>query len=191
MTADLVGLFARAVDGFGRRFEAIGPDQWGAPTPDAEWDVRLLANHVLVEGLWAPPLLDGLTIADIGDRFDGDQLGDDPQATWRAASAAAIAAVRRDGALDGSVHVSFGDIPATEYVTQVLCDHVIHSWDLSRGIGADDQLDDDLVEFAWAYFEPNAEAWRAGGSFGPKVELPPGADLQSRLLALTGRRPRP
>lgn len=187
--ADLPSMFARAVEGFGRRVEAIADHQWTGPTPDTEWDVRTLTNHVLGEALWAPPLLDGLTIADVGDRFDGDQLGDDPRAAWAAAAAAAIDAVGRDGALDQTVHVSFGDITGSEYVTQVLCDHVVHTWDLARAIGADERLDPDLVEFAAAYFEPQAADWRAAGVFGPAQAAADDADAQARLLAITGRQP--
>src|SRR4051795_519020 len=102
--ADLVELYARAVDQFGPRVAAVG-ERWQSPTPDSEWDVRALVNHVLNENLWAPPLLDGRTIVEVGDRFDGDQLGDDPGSAWSAAAAESIAAVRGDGALDGIVHV--------------------------------------------------------------------------------------
>jgi uncharacterized protein (TIGR03086 family) len=187
--ADLVSLFARAVDGFGRRVDAIGDDQWTGPTPDTEWDVRTLTNHVLVEALWAPPLLDGLTIADVGARFDGDQLGEEPKAAWTAAATAAVAAASSPGALDRAVHVSFGDISGQEYITQLLCDHLIHGWDLARAIGADERLEPDLVEFATAYFEPQAGDWRAAGIFGPAQPVMAEADGQARLLALTGRRP--
>ena len=187
--ADLVALFERAVEGFGRRVRLIGDDQWTAPTPDTEWDVRALTNHVLAEALWAPPLLGGSTIAEVGDRFDGDQLGDDPQAAWTRAAAEAVAAVRRPGGLERTVHVSSGDIPAREYVSQLTCDHLIHAWDLARGIGADERLDPELVAWAWDFLSPQIDGWRSPGVFAPAVELPAGADAQSRLLALTGRRP--
>jgi uncharacterized protein (TIGR03086 family) len=186
---DLVGLFGKAVDEFGRRVQAVGEGQWTAPTPDEDWDVRALVNHLVVEDLWAPPLLDGLTLAEVGDRFDGDQLGDDPMATWRRASADAVTAVGRDGVLDRIVHVSFGDIPGREYVSQLTCDHLIHAWDLARAIGSDERLDAQLVEFAYGYLAPQVDAWRGAGVFGPRVDLAPGADRQSELLALTGRRP--
>ncbi len=51
--ADLVELFERAVRRFGERVPLIG-DRWAAPTPDDEWDVRALVNHVIAEDLWAP-----------------------------------------------------------------------------------------------------------------------------------------
>ena len=189
MSAELVDLFGRAVEEFGRRFRLIAHDQWDTPTPDVEWDVRALANHVLGECLWAPPLLAGLTIADVGDRFDGDQLGDDPQEAWTTASDAALEAVREPGALERTVHVSFGDISGAEYVSQLTCDHLIHAWDLARAIGVHDRLDPRLVEWATGYLLPQADAWRSAGAFGPAVELPEGAGPQDRLLALTGRQP--
>ena len=187
--ADLVTLFQRAVEGFGRRVAVVRPEQWGDPTPDEEWDVRALVNHVLVEDLWAPPLLDGLTLEEVGDRFEGDQLGDDPQGAWRKAAAEAVIAVSRPGVLDRTVHVSFGDIPGREYVSQLVTDHAVHAWDLARAIGADERLDPDLVAFAYEFLAPQVDGWRGAGVFGPAVELPAGADSQSTLLALTGRRP--
>ncbi len=187
--SELVPLFGRAVDEFARRVAAIAPSQWTAPTPDTEWDVRALVNHLVVEDLWAPPLLEGRTLAEVGDRFDGDQLGDDPLATWERASAGAVAAVGQEGALDRIVHVSFGDIPGSEYVSQLTCDHVIHAWDLARAIGADERLDPDLVGFAYDYLLPQVDGWQSAGVFGPSVAVPAGADRQSQLIALSGRRP--
>lgn len=189
MSADLVDLFERAVEQFGRRFRLIAGDQWTAPTPDTEWDVRALANHVLGECLWAPPLLAGMTIAEVGDRFDGDQLGDDPQEAWTAASEAALEAVRQPGALERTVHVSFGDIPGSEYVSQLTSDHLIHAWDLARAIGVHDRLDPRLVEWATDFLAPQVDGWRAAGAFGPPVAVPDDAGPQDRLLALTGRQP--
>lgn len=186
--SDLVELFRRAVEQFGDRLPGIG-DRWRGPTPDAEWDVRALVNHVLCEDLWAPPLLHGMTIAEVGDRFDGDQLGDDPGAAWAAAAAASIAAVEEDGALDRTVHVSFGDISGREYVSQLVCDHLIHGWDLARSIGADEQLDPELVEVAYEFLAPQVDGWRSAGAFGPAVDVPAGASRQDQLLALTGRHP--
>lgn len=188
MSEELASLFQRAVAEFDARALAVGADQWQLPTPDTEWDVRALVNHLLVENLWAPPLLEGKTIAEVGDRFDGDQLGPDATATWTAASGAAIAAMAQPGALDGIVHVSFGDIPATEYVSQLVSDHVIHAWDLARAIGADERLDPEMVAWVHGFLAPQADGWRSAGVFGPAVEVPDDADLQTRLLALTGRR---
>lgn len=82
----------RGIGEFDRRVRAVRPEQWADPTPCTEWDVRALVNHLVTEQLWAPLLLDGATIEDIGDRFDGDQLGDDPVAAWASAATATLEA---------------------------------------------------------------------------------------------------
>ena len=142
---ELIDLFRRAAAGFGRHVHAVADGQWHDPTPDTEWDVRMLVNHVAVEQLWVPPLVDGSTVADIGDRLDGDQLGDDPVATWDAAVTASLDSFGAPGALERSVALSSGPRPCAEYCWEMTTDALIHAWDLARGIGADDTLDPELV----------------------------------------------
>jgi uncharacterized protein (TIGR03086 family) len=191
--ADVLELFSRAVEEFGRRVRAIGDGQWADPTPCEGWDVRALVEHLVSEQRWAVPLLAGSTMEEVGDRFEGDLLGDDPRGAYEAAAGDVLAAMAEAGGdvLGRTVHVSFGDISGEEYVTQLVSDHVIHAWDLARGIGGDDRLDPELVEFVWGYLSPRADGWRAAGAFAAAVEVPPGADRQAQLLGLTGRRPTP
>ena len=89
---EVPAMLRRSVDEFGARVSQIRDDQWEAGTPDTEWNVRDLVNHVLAENLWAPPLLAGSTISDVGDRFDGDVLGPDPKRSWLTACGDALAA---------------------------------------------------------------------------------------------------
>ncbi|MGH2757164.1 MAG: TIGR03086 family metal-binding protein [Actinomycetota bacterium] len=185
--SDLAALYRKAVNEFGKRVDIIDEDQWDAPTPCTEWTVGDLVNHIVYENKWVPPLLEGKTIADVGDRFEEDLLGNDPKGAWNQASKEAIGAVEEPGIERKVVHVSFGDISGSEYISQVLCDHVIHAWDLAIGIDDDDELDPELVEFAYDYYEPQLEIWRAGGAFGPEVDVPDDADDQTKLLAVTGR----
>lgn len=178
--------FRRASDGFMERARRIRPEQWSAATPCTEWNVRALVNHVGGEYLWVEELMAGKTIAEVGDRLNGDVLGDDPLATLERAHSAAVASLEQPGALLRTVHLSFGDTPAVEYAKQMIIDSVIHSWDLARGIGADDTLDPELVDMAYAELLPQADQWRSGGVFGP--ETAPGDDsTQAKLLALSGR----
>ncbi len=165
---------------------AIEDDQWGDPTPCTEWDVRDVVNHMVSEERWAPPLLVGKTIEEVGDQFEGDLLGNDPKRAWTEASTEAIRTVEEVDD-DKIVHLSFGDVPAREYLCQLLSDHVIHCWDLARGIGGDERLEPDLVDFTYRYLKPRADHWRTGGVFGARAEVPRGADRQTKLLAITGR----
>ena len=67
----------------------------------------------------------------------------------------ARAAVSEAGALDRTVHLSFGDTPAEEYIRQLFADHLIHGWDLAVGIGADRTIDPESVrECATWFAEP-------------------------------------
>jgi Mycothiol maleylpyruvate isomerase N-terminal domain len=120
---NISAMFRGAVEEFDARVRLIGDHQWQATTPDDDWAVRDLVNHVVGEDLWAPPLLAGSTIAEVGNRFDGDVLGADPKAAWTAASAGAVRAVGADGATDRIVHLSFGDFPGREYALQLFADH--------------------------------------------------------------------
>lgn len=183
-----IDAYRRSVEGFGRLVMAVGPDDWDRPTPCADWSVRELVRHLVYEELWAPPLFEGQTVADVGDRFEGDILGADPQTAWKEAAAGAVAPVD-DDLLERTVHLSFGDVPGREYLGQLTADHVIHAWDLARGIGADDRLDPELVEFVHAFMAPQVDQWRDAGVFGAAVDVPDDADLQTKLLAATGRTP--
>jgi len=182
---ELNELFRRAAEGFGVHVHAVGDGHWHDPTPDTEWDVRMLVNHVTVEQLWVPPLVAGSSVADIGDRFDGDQLGDDPIAVWDAAVRASQAAFDR---LEGTVSLSSGEKPIDEYCWEMTTDALIHSWDLARGIGADETLDAELAELVYERTLPFAEQLQETGLFAPPVPVPADAPLQTKLLAIFGRR---
>ncbi len=183
-TAETLG---DAIDEFGRRLREVGADQWSGATPCTEWDVRALVNHVDGELRWIPPLLEGQTIAEVGDRLAGDLLGDDPQRAWAEASRAAMEAAGQPGALGRMVHLSYGDSEAKDYVSELIADIVVHTWDLARAIKADERLDPELLAFAGAILEPRVEGWRAAGAFAAVVDVPAGADAQTRFLAMVGR----
>ncbi|MFE3324475.1 TIGR03086 family metal-binding protein [Streptomyces sp. NPDC059176] len=175
---------------FTDRVHAVRPDQWDDPTPCTDWSVRDLVNHVTVEQLWVPPLVGaGRTIAAVGDSFVGDVLGEHPAVSWDRAASAAKAAFGEPGALDRTVHLSYGDTPVRAYCAQLTADVAVHAWDLSRGIGADEALPDDLVEAAGSELSRHAADLGKSGLFADPVEPPPGADAQTRLLCLLGRRP--
>jgi len=184
---DVVELHRRAVAEFGARVAHVRDDQWAGPTPCAEWDVRALVNHLVGENRWTAPLLAGRTIAEVGDRFDGDLLGSDARGAWASASEEALAAVGEPGALDRTVHLSHGPAPASEYVTQLFVDHLVHAWDLARATGVSERLDPDLVEACAAWFADQEPFYREAGVIGPVVEVDEGADPQTALLSRFGR----
>jgi uncharacterized protein (TIGR03086 family) len=179
--------FARAVAGFTRVVHAVGADQWADATPCTDWDVRALVGHVTGEQLWAPPLLAGATVAEIGDRFAGDVLGDDPVTRWDQAAAASVAAFGVADLAHGVVDLSRGPTRVVEYLGEMTADALVHTWDLARAVGADETLDADLVAAVYEQFAPHAHLLAGSGLFDPPVPVPEDAPLQTRLLALCGR----
>jgi uncharacterized protein (TIGR03086 family) len=184
----VLDLFRSTTGEFVTRVHKIG-DRWSAPTPCAGWDVRMLVHHVVEEQRWAPPLFAGATIAEVGDRFAGELLGPDPVATVDEASRAALAAAGAPGALDRIVHLSFGDVEATEYAMQLAADHLIHAWDLAVALGEDATLDADAVTTVRTWFEPVEHLYREAGLVGPRTTQPDSATPQQHLIAMFGRTP--
>lgn len=178
-------LFTKAVHQFDLRVKQIRGDQWQLPTPCTEWDVRALVKHLVYELLWLPPLLDGKTIAEVGDQFEGDTLGSDPKASWDRARQEAIEAVQKQ--LVEIVHLSGGDTKTSHYLMEVFADLLIHSWDLARAIGADEQLDPKLVRICYQNLAPKAKQLKASGLYGGEIKVAKNSDLQIKLLALVGR----
>lgn len=187
--ATLLTRHSEALALFTERVHVVRADQWDDPTPCTEWSVRDLVNHLTSEQLWVPDLVsEGATIAEVGDAYDGDVLGTRPRAVWDAAARAARKAFAEPGALERTVWLSYGQTPAVAYCTQMITDAVVHSWDLSRAIGAPERMPAALVHFALEEVTPYASALFQTGLFAPPVEPPPGDSPQTRLLALLGRR---
>ena len=182
---DVATLHRGTVDHWMRAVEAIGPDDWARATPCAGWTVRDLVNHVTGEELWTVPLVQGATIADVGDRFTGDVLGNDPVARARAAAAAAVAAMDAESAGGGKVHLSYGDEDIDEYALQLSADHLVHGWDLAVAIGADTRMAPEHVVAVAGWFRDREELYRSGGAIGHRVALT--GDAQTELLAAFGR----
>ncbi|WP_328301664.1 TIGR03086 family metal-binding protein [Streptomyces sp. NBC_00435] len=188
MPDPLLDRHAEALTLFGQYVHAVSDAQWDAPTPCGEWSVRDLVNHVTAEQLWIPPLVtDGRTVEDIGGTFNGDVLGTDPGAAWDEASAAAHTAFEIPGAMERTVLLSYGPALGSAYCSELTADCVVHSWDLARAIGADDRLPDGLVEFSIKEVMPYADGLAASGMYAAPLEVPAGANAQTRLLGLLGR----
>jgi uncharacterized protein (TIGR03086 family) len=115
---------------------------------------------------------------------------DDPLGAWLAldgAIQAALADPERANAtivVNGAAH-RFEDAVSTFCLGDVL----VHTWDLARATGLDETLDPDEVHLLLAGMEPIDDVLRQSGHYGPKVDVPPDADEQQRLIAFTGRRP--
>jgi uncharacterized protein (TIGR03086 family) len=186
---DISALHRQALEATRPLVAGTAGDQLDLPTPDLEWDVRTLLNHVVAGNWWAAELAGGKTIEEVGDRLDGDVLGADPLAAWDASAEAAASAFEAPGALAAPCAVSYGPVPGEVYAGHRFVDVLVHGWDLARATGQDDRLDPALVAAASEVLAPQLTMLQASGAFGTPVEVAGDADPQTRLLGQLGRTP--
>jgi uncharacterized protein (TIGR03086 family) len=182
---DLDMLYHRTVECWTDRVGAVSDDDWDAPTPCRGWAVHDLVNHVAGEDRWTRPLVDGRTIADVGNSLDGDLLGDAPARSALDAAAEAVAAVADALPRGGTVHLSYGEEQLDEYVHQLAADHLVHAWDLAVATGGQRELDPALVAEVATWFADREHLYRGAGMVAPRGVSR--GDAQANLLAAFGR----
>lgn len=180
-------LLATAAKEFGSRVLDVPDDGWDRPTPCSGWTARDLVGHLVAEHLWAVELLAGAAIHEVGDRFEGDVLGDDPKASWTRVINDSMDAWVAAG-VDDTVRLSSGERPVDEYAEEMLLDLTVHAWDLARGAGLSEDIDDDVVAHVLAYAQAHADQLIGTGLFGDQVQVD-SQDPTAQLLGLLGRRP--
>jgi uncharacterized protein (TIGR03086 family) len=176
--------YRKVAGGFSRRVREVPTGAWDNPAPCEGWVARDVVRH-LVE--WMP----GLFFRTAGlDPPVIPSVDDDPAGAWEALDAALLAALE-----DPEVAATEFDSQAGRHSVEAaidmfgISDILIHTWDLARATGLDEVLDPDEVHGLLVGMEPMDAVLRESGHFGPRVEVPPEADEQTRLIAFTGRHP--
>jgi len=165
--------------------EATAPESWERPAPVPGWLARDVVRH-LVE--WFPAFLRGgagITLP------AGPSVDDDPVGAWRT-QADAVQVLLDDEDIAGREH----DLPhiglmSLERAIDMIYtpDVFLHRWDLARATGQDETLDPARCAVMLEGMLPMDEVLRQSGQYGPRVEVPDDADVQTRLLAFIGRTP--
>lgn len=187
---DPIARLARALEQTGAIIARVQPAQVALPTPCRAWNVRALVNHVVQDVRMFTAMVSGVT----WDQRDADVIGDDWATAYRAAADALLAAWQREGALDGTVQLPFGEAPARWCVGQQISDLVVHGWDIATATGQSTDLDPELGQMALEWARQNLQPQfrgeeGSGQSFGPEVPVPDTAPLHDRLAAFFGRQP--
>jgi uncharacterized protein (TIGR03086 family) len=184
---DVRALILSAIPAFTAAVAHLSPERWDYPTPCDDWTVRDVVNHITSEHLWAPHLLRGETIEEVGDRYDGDVLGDDPAEAWRnAARLSAEAWAYADP--NAKVHLSSGPTTVTSYAEEMLLDLVVHRWDVQRGGNVGEGLDGAAVQHLLDYYGDRLDTLSEHGGFKPPVPTESGY-AHDHFIAKTGRDP--
>jgi uncharacterized protein (TIGR03086 family) len=177
--------------------DRIGDDQWSLEMPASfatrapgPITLREVIGYHAYDDAWVPDMLAGRTMDEVGaDTHKGDLLGDDPKAAFAAIVDTAVAAAEGFDDLERTVHCSFGDFSAKDYLAQITSFRGLRAHDLAHVIGTDPTLPPELVQGLWDMLGPVADEWRTYGVFGDAVPVADDAPLIDRLIGLTGRDP--
>jgi uncharacterized protein (TIGR03083 family) len=206
---DLLPIYRSAVRQFDSRVRAVGDAQWASKTPDTEWDVRDLVGHVIdgqravarvIEEAFAArqghgadaarpnPTVGTVRAGGAGWATGGsEELSDDPVGAWEQASAAAVQALTRPGALDGEVPAGDGMITALDYGWRAATELTVHAWDLARATNGVDEFPNDLIGEVLGHAKSSYDQWYTSERYAPSIPVPGCTDDLIELLALTGR----
>lgn len=188
---DAQAALSLAVSGFEERLELVAEDDWERPTPCEGWSVADLVKHLIGGGLMSELLLDGASKEEAMAALFNLDLDGDLRVAFADARNRQEAVFARPGAADTLCHHPLRDMPASDFIWLRVRDTAVHTWDLARAIGADENLDHGLVDTIWSHVEPIAPMLGASGMFGGGASggVAPDADTQIRLLDALGRRP--
>lgn len=169
---------------------AVGSDQWSAPTPCGDWDVRKLLGHIVGGNQVFAAAVGGIPLEQARQALAGDPLGPDPVLAYAESAAAVAAAFGEPGALERSVTIPLGTVPAVAALHLRIVEALVHGWDLARATGRTVSYPDDVVEQEIAFsreflgrIPPDREP------FAPSRPVPADAVPLDRLVALLGRDP--
>ena len=188
---DLNELLQLATDTFAGRLAQVGDDQWDMPSPCEGWTVSDLVAHVVGGNAMAVALIEGATADEAVALFTATELAADVTTQFADGAEAQITAFAAEGVAAQVLHHPMGDLPGEVVHGFRVGDLTLHAWDLSRAIGADETLPEQLVEAVYANLEPMAPMIASIGVFGdgPSGNVSAETSAQDRLLDLAGRRP--
>jgi uncharacterized protein (TIGR03086 family) len=184
---DAKTLFAKAIEQAAHCVAQTSPEDLTRPTPCSEWDLQALLNHLVYELLWVPELVKGKTVSEVGGKYDGDVLRSDFQASFKHAADAATMAVHQAD-LKAIAHLSYGDVSMESYINEIADDVLIHSWDICQALNASLIFEREVCQAVYDNVYPRRQEFADSGLFGTPLEVAADAPLQSKLLALVGRK---
>jgi uncharacterized protein (TIGR03086 family) len=175
----------RVAGAFTATVEGVPAGRWDDPAPVDGWVGRDVVGH-LVE--WFPAFLDDSTCITLPA---GPSVADDPVGAWRTQTDAVQALLDDpDTAQREHDFAHMGRMRLEQVIDMIYtADVFMHRWDLARATGQDETLDRDKCAVMLEGMLPMDELLRQSGQYGPRVDVPDDADVQTRLLAFIGRTP--
>jgi uncharacterized protein (TIGR03086 family) len=180
--SEVADRYRRLADEVAAAVAAVPDDRWTSASPCAGWTARDVVEHVCA----TQALFLGFVDEPAGE---GPTVGEDPVGAWRAASAPVTALLGDTARASATFDGLFGETTFESAIDRFAnFDLVVHRWDLARATGGDETVDradaqrvlDGVAAFGPALYGP--------GVCADAIEVPPDADVTTRMLAVVGRR---
>ncbi|GAB3205181.1 TIGR03086 family metal-binding protein [Marinactinospora thermotolerans] len=180
--SEISARYERLATEFAATVARVPAERWDAASPCAGWTALDVVRHVVdTQGAFLG--LIGREAAPL------PSVEEDPLAAWKGAAHGVQTVLDDPRQAATTFEGHFGVTAFEEAVDRFIAfDLVVHRWDLARATGLDERIapaDLRWIGEAAAGFatEPSAKE-----HFAPGLTPPPGADEQTRVLALLGRR---
>jgi uncharacterized protein (TIGR03086 family) len=184
---DLLDAYRRTLAFLDVRVAGTAAAQFSEPTPCADWDVEALLGHLATVIHHYTDLVSGRPrdAASPVPPITCDGYRD----VFPRLASAAMTAWSQPGALERPCRLIRREMPGWEALSIHISDVLLHAWDLSVATGQDDAIDPVLAELALTALTDLLRLDDLRGSFFAPATTPPASDIQSRLLAYSGRTP--
>jgi hypothetical protein len=152
--------------------------------------LRTSLNLMAYENLCVPKVLAGESGLTTNPEFDGDLLGDDLAGNYERLASEANASVRAHADLGRIVHISYGDVTASRYLSDISLNRAMALFDAAALTGLDPHLPDEAIHAIHAIASESGDLLRQMGIFPPEIAVSGDATPEDRFLAYIGREPR-
>ena len=147
-------------------------------------------NLMAYENECVPKVLAGETGLTTNPEFTGDLLRDDVAGNYERLASEANASVRAHVDLDQTVHISYGDVPAGGYLSDISLNRTMALYDAAALTGLEPHVSDEAIASIHAIALENGDLLRQMGIFPPEVAVSDDAAAEDRFLGFIGRQPR-
>ena len=186
-----IDLLKKAIAGFSAELAATPDSDWAKLTKCDGWTVTDLVTHMVGGARSASAAFRGGSKEEAIAAGAGDVLGTNPRVAYEASVADHIAAYEALTDTETIIHHPAADMPASRMLMFRIGDYLLHTWDLGAGLGRTVTLDPEVCAYVYGNLEPLAPMLGKMGMFGegPSGNVASSADIQTRVLDISGRRP--
>ena len=147
-------------------------------------------NVMAYENQCVPKVLAGETGLATNPEFDGDLLGDDLAGNYERLASEANAAVRGHADLEETVHISYGDVSAGRYLSDISLNRAMALYDAAALTGLEPHLSVEAIHAVHAIASEVGDQLRKMGILPPEIVVSGDANAEDRFLGYIGRKPR-